>query len=61
MRDSSITPEWRMKAARAALPYVHSKPSHSPEPAASAKQVEELTEEDVPLAYAFMALERGES
>ena len=30
MRDSSIPPDWRMKAALAALPYVHSKPERAP-------------------------------
>jgi hypothetical protein len=48
MRDSSISPDWRIKAAQAALPFVHSKPARSPvtDPAGSAKQVEELSEEE---------------
>jgi hypothetical protein len=37
MRESSIPPDWRIKAALAALPYVHSKPERSPatDPAAT--------------------------
>jgi hypothetical protein len=48
MSDSSLPPDWRMKAAQAALPYVHSKPAHSPstDPAVSAKQVEGMSEEE---------------
>jgi hypothetical protein len=59
MRDSSISPDWRMKAAQAALPYVHSKPAPSPaiDPAISAKQVES-NHDDNPLKYAFEALGR---
>jgi hypothetical protein len=48
MRDSSLPPDWRMKAAQTALPYVHSKPASSPaaDPAVSAKQVEGMSEEE---------------
>src|SRR6516162_9490335 len=44
MRDSSIPPDWRIKAALAALPYVHSKPERSPatDPAATARQIESV-------------------
>jgi hypothetical protein len=49
MRDPSVSPDWRFKAAQAALPYIHSKPASSPaaDPAASAKQVEGMNEEEV--------------
>jgi hypothetical protein len=49
MRDSSLPPDWRMKAAQTALPYVHSRPASSPaaDPAVSAKQVEGMNEEEV--------------
>jgi hypothetical protein len=45
---SSIPPDWRMKAAQAALPFVHSKPARSPaiDPAITAKQIEGLSEEE---------------
>jgi hypothetical protein len=48
MRDSSLPPDWRMKAAQTALPYVHSKPASSPaaDPAVSAKQVDGMSEEE---------------
>jgi hypothetical protein len=29
MRDASLPPDWRIKAAQSALPYVHVKPSSS--------------------------------
>jgi hypothetical protein len=40
MRDSSISPDQRIKAALAALPYVHSKPERAPatDPAPTARQ-----------------------
>ena len=66
MRDSSMLPDWRMKAAQAALPYVHSKPprSRATDPAVSANQIEGMSEEkrleDDPLHEAFLALERAE-
>jgi hypothetical protein len=49
MRDPSVSPEWRFKAAQATLPYIHSKPASSPaaDPAVSAKQVEGMSEEEV--------------
>src|SRR5262249_12488616 len=42
MRDASLPPDWRIKAAQAALPYVDVKPERSPptDPAATAKQIE---------------------
>jgi hypothetical protein len=48
MRDPSVSPEWRFKAAQAALPYIHSKPASSPaaDPAAGAEQVEGMSEEE---------------
>ena len=48
MRGSSLPPDWRMKAAQAALPYIHSKPASCPavDPAVSAKQVEGMSEEE---------------
>jgi hypothetical protein len=41
MRDSSVAPELRIRAAQAAAPYVHAKagPSQVTDPAASAKQI----------------------
>ena len=30
MRDASVSPDWRIKAAQAAAPYVHAKPGRSP-------------------------------
>jgi hypothetical protein len=55
MRDSSIPPDWRIKAALAALPHVHSKPERSPatDPAATARQIEAGS--DDPLAEAMRA------
>jgi hypothetical protein len=49
MRDSSVSPDWRLKAAQAALPHIHSKPVRSPatDPAVSVKQVEGMSEEEV--------------
>jgi hypothetical protein len=48
MRDSSIRPDWRMKAALAALPYVHVKPERSPatDRTATAKQIEGESDSD---------------
>jgi hypothetical protein len=42
MRDPSVSPDWRFRAAQAAAPFVHAKPasSTSSDPAASAKQIE---------------------
>jgi hypothetical protein len=41
MRDPSIPPEWRFKAAQAAAPYVHPKPERAQavDPEATAKQI----------------------
>jgi hypothetical protein len=41
MRSSSMLPDWRIKAALAALPYVHTKPERAPatNPAATAGQI----------------------
>ena len=59
MRDSSVSPDWRFKAAQTALPYVHSKPARSPQtdPALSVKQVEAVPTkpEDDPLWPTFQA------
>src|SRR6516164_4563048 len=42
MRDASISPDWRIKAAQATLPYVHVKPEGPPatDPAATAREIE---------------------
>jgi hypothetical protein len=42
MRDPSIPPDWRFKAAQAAAPYVHPKPERAQavDPEATAKQIE---------------------
>lgn len=54
MRDPSLSPDMRMKAAQAAAPYVHVKPERSPatDPAATARQIEEGSDSD-PLWEAF--------
>jgi hypothetical protein len=41
MRNSSLLPDWRIKAALAALPYVHMKPERAPatDPAPTARQI----------------------
>jgi hypothetical protein len=61
MRDSSIPPDWRIKAALAALPYVHSKPERAPatDPTATARHVEGGSDSD-PLSEAIDAFRRGE-
>jgi len=48
MRDSSLPPDWRIKAAQVAIPFVHSKPARSPaaDPAVGAKQIEVMSEEE---------------
>jgi hypothetical protein len=48
MRDSSIPPDWRIKAALAALTYVHSKPERAPatDPTATARQIEGGSDSD---------------
>jgi hypothetical protein len=55
MRDSSLLPDWRIKAALAALPYVHSKPERTPatDPGTTARQIEAGS--DDPLAAAMRA------
>jgi hypothetical protein len=42
MRDPSIPPDWRFRAAQAAAPYVHPKPERAQavDPEATAKQIE---------------------
>jgi hypothetical protein len=64
MRDSSIPPDWRIKAAPAALPYVHSKPERAPatDPAPSARQIEsvESGSDNDPLSEAIEAFRRGD-
>ena len=59
MRDASLSPDWRIKAAQSALPYVHVKPEGSPatDPAATARQIETGFDTD-PLSEAIDALER---
>jgi uncharacterized protein (DUF1684 family) len=48
MRDSSLSPDLRMKAAQAAAPYVHAKPGGPPttDLAASAKRIEGACEDE---------------
>jgi len=59
MRDSSLLADWQIKAALAALPYLHSKPERAPatEPAATARQIEAGSED--PLAEAMRAWREG--
>jgi hypothetical protein len=61
MRDSSLLPDWRIKAALAALPYVHTKPERAPatDPAPSARQIEGGSDSD-PLSEAIEAFQRGD-
>src|SRR5262252_4713717 len=61
MRDASLPPDWRIKAAQSALAYVHVKPERSPatDPVATAKQIEGESDSD-PLSEAIDALERGD-
>ena len=63
MRDPSISPDWRIKAAQAAAPYVHPKPERAQavDPEATAKQIEgpckDISKD--PLYEAFLAYERA--
>jgi hypothetical protein len=63
MRDPSIPPDWRFRAAQAAAPYVHPKPERAQavDPEATAKQIEgpckDLSKD--PLYEAFQAYERA--
>ena len=61
MRDPSIPPDWRFRAAQAAAPYVHVKPEGPPatDPAATARQIESGADSD-PLSEAIEAFERGD-
>ena len=65
MRDPSIPPDWRFKAAQAAAPYVHPKPERAQavDPEATAKEIEgpykDLSED--PLYEAFQAFERADA
>ena len=61
MRDASLPPDWRIKAAQSALPYVHVKPERPPatDPAATATQIESESDID-PLAEAIAAFRRGD-
>jgi hypothetical protein len=61
MRDASLPPDWRIKAAQTALPYVHVKPERPPatDPAATAREIEGGADSD-PLSEAIDALERGD-
>jgi hypothetical protein len=62
MRDPSVSPEWRFRAAQAAAPYVHPKPERAQavDPEATAKQIEgpytDISKD--PLYEAFLAYER---
>jgi hypothetical protein len=59
MRDPSIPPDWRFKAAQAAAPYVHPKPerAHAVDQQAAAKQIEDPCKDisKDPLYEAFLA------
>jgi hypothetical protein len=63
MRDPSIPPDWRFRAAQAAAPYIHPKPERAQavDPEATAKQIEgpykDLSKD--PLYEAFQAYARG--
>jgi hypothetical protein len=61
MRDASLPPDWRIKAAQTALPYVHVKPERPPatDPVPTARQIESESDTD-PLAEAIKAFRRGE-
>jgi hypothetical protein len=61
MRDASLPPDWRIKAAQTALPYVHVKPERSPatDPVATARQIEGGSDSDA-LSKAIDAFRRGE-
>ncbi len=61
MRDGSLPADWRMKAAQAALPYVHVKPEHPPatDPVETARQIESGSDSD-PLSEAIDAFRRGD-
>jgi hypothetical protein len=61
MRNSSIPPDQRIKAALAALPYVHSKPERAPatDPTTTARQIEVGSDSD-PLSEAIEAYSRGD-
>jgi hypothetical protein len=58
--DIARRPDWRIKAAQAALPCVHAKPERSPatDPAATARQIEGGSDSD-PLADAIEAWRRA--
>jgi hypothetical protein len=60
MRDPSIPPDWRFRAAQSAAPYVHPKPERAQavDSAATTKQIEGPRED--PLFAAFEAYERVE-
>src|SRR5262245_55565055 len=61
MRDASLPPDWRIKAAQSALPYVHVKPERSPatDLEATATQIEGESDSD-PLSEAIRAFRRGD-
>jgi len=61
MREASLPPDWRIKAAQSALPYFHIKPERppAPDPAATATQIEGGSDSD-PLAEAIAAFRRGD-
>jgi hypothetical protein len=60
MRDPSIPPDWRFRAAQAAAPYIHPKPERAQavDPEATAKQIEDPCKD---LLYeSFQAYERAD-
>jgi hypothetical protein len=63
MRDPSIPPEWRFRAAQAAAPYVHPKPERAQavDPEATSKQTQGVYKDlrEDPLYEAFQAYARG--
>jgi hypothetical protein len=61
VRNSSMSPDWRIKAALAALPYIHSKPERAPtaDQVATVRQTEGEADSD-PLSDAIDAFRRGE-
>jgi|SRR6516165_630908 len=62
MRDPSIPPDWRFRAAQAAAPYVHPKPERAQavDPEATSKQIEGACKDprNDPSYEAFQAWER---
>jgi hypothetical protein len=63
MRDSSIPPDWRFRAAQAAAPYVHPKAERAQavDPTGTTKQIEGPSDDlsKDPMFEAFQAWERA--